>query len=647
MLCDGLSVLLAVIGVASSGRGLLVQASPQEAPTEITIRVTNADDDACTDLACSMNRDDHSEFIWTLPAVAPGATVELGPIDAPVDGDGYTTVQLRWWHPEFGQYHYSEPLRLYTVQQTSTVFAFTIPPSSGRRILIFAPHPDDETLATAGVIYYALHGDHPNHARVRVVLSTNGDAYTSAVSNYYQVSSPTASHFRNSGLARRGESLEAMARLGLTDAADVPFLNYPDQGMRLLFTTNRDMSNVLTSSYTQVNEKYDPDAFRRDSLPASVKYAGANVHQDLVAIITAERPTEVYVSDPRDTHADHAYTYLFVDEALRAAGALAATMYREVIHAPQQSSTIWPNPAYVNSREARFTPTLGFETPLGMPPPDAVFDFAVMSPDSPMRRNDITNLKRTAIDAYKSQIGWYYSGGVLVPSTVIDTRGYLIGFAKSNELFWTGGYDGPDGNDWPTSPNVQTYDQSASGQLARQAAYTAVQQDAHDVWRLPVAEPGRMRFRMDLVGSDMGLRLYAEDGVTLLASFEEPGAAELFEYIFESPGIYALEVFLQGSGTGGSYSFHDKVFSPRQPGDYDWDWDVDQFDFLILEACFTGSAVPYGDPPLQEGCTLTPDATGYLFADVDRDGDTDPSDFGIFQRCFSGEDQPADPQCAD
>ncbi len=605
------------------------------APAEtapITIRVVNSDDDPCNDVTCSVNSDNHSGFTLVLPAAAPGATSQLGPVDADVDANGDTTIQLRWWDPDYQQYHYSEPLKLHTSQQPSTEFAFNIPPSSGRRILIVAPHPDDEALAHAGVIYHALHGDHPFHARVRVVVMTSGDAYTSAVANYYQVTTPTPADFRNSALARHAESLEAMARLGLTDPSDVPFLGYPDQGLRALFTSNYDISTVWTSSYTQKNEKYDPGAFRRDASPDSIKYAGTNVVQDLVAILSSFNPTEVYVSDPRDSHVDHAYTYLCIDVALRQAGMLSATMYREIIHAPQQSSTYWPNPAYATTREDRCVPTSTFDTPTGMPVPDAVFDFAVISADSPIRRADrATNLKRLAIDCYKSQIGWYYSGGVLLPSTVIDSKGYLISFAKSNELFWLGGYNGPDNNDWPAAPSVQEIDDSASGQLSRLYSQTALQQDVHDIWCLQVPEAGCLRFRMDITGSDLGLRLYDRDGTTLLATFQQAGPTESLAYVFYRLGTYYVEVFIAGAGSGGTYVFQDKSLSPL-PGDFDGDNDVDNDDLTVFESCASGPGIPYaGD------CAK---------ADLDPDGDVDQADFVILQRCYSGEGSIADPNCA-
>ncbi len=85
---------------------------------------------------------------------------------------------------------------------------------------------------------------------------------------------------------------------------------------------------------------------------------------------------------------------------------------------------------------------------------------------------------------------------------------------------------------------------------------------------------------------------------------------------------------------------------PDIPADFNGDGFVDEADFAIFEACFTGPAVPYDPNDLPPGCTLEPDEDGFIAADFDRDGDVDQTDFGIFQRCWSGEGNPADPNCA-
>lgn len=70
------------------------------------------------------------------------------------------------------------------------------------------------------------------------------------------------------------------------------------------------------------------------------------------------------------------------------------------------------------------------------------------------------------------------------------------------------------------------------------------------------------------------------------------------------------------------------------PGDQDRDGDVDQEDFGIFQACYSGSGRIQRDPACR-------------FARLDHDVDVDLNDFGIFQGCLSGPNIPADPDCAD
>lgn len=69
------------------------------------------------------------------------------------------------------------------------------------------------------------------------------------------------------------------------------------------------------------------------------------------------------------------------------------------------------------------------------------------------------------------------------------------------------------------------------------------------------------------------------------------------------------------------------------PGDMDGDGDIDQADFGLLQACYTGPAVPVADPSCQA-------------ANMDGDADVDMQDFDLFQRCMSGANTPVDANCA-
>lgn len=69
------------------------------------------------------------------------------------------------------------------------------------------------------------------------------------------------------------------------------------------------------------------------------------------------------------------------------------------------------------------------------------------------------------------------------------------------------------------------------------------------------------------------------------------------------------------------------------PGDLDEDGDVDQTDFGMFQACFTGPDIPQNDP----AC---------MWTRLDDDDDVDADDVIIFINCSSGPGIPGDPGCA-
>lgn len=70
----------------------------------------------------------------------------------------------------------------------------------------------------------------------------------------------------------------------------------------------------------------------------------------------------------------------------------------------------------------------------------------------------------------------------------------------------------------------------------------------------------------------------------------------------------------------------------RAPADLDRDGDVDQSDFGLFQACYTGPNTPQTDPACQS-------------ARLDDDADVDQDDFQIFQTCTSGPGVPARADC--
>lgn len=98
--------------------------------------------------------------------------------------------------------------------------------SAGDRLLILAPHPDDESLACGGLIQRAVAAG----VGVRVIFATEGDnnpwpqRFIERRLTIGQTDRPRW------GRRRRAEALAALARLGLPGNA-ARFLDWPDQGV--------------------------------------------------------------------------------------------------------------------------------------------------------------------------------------------------------------------------------------------------------------------------------------------------------------------------------------------------------------------------------------------------------------------------------
>jgi len=104
------------------------------------------------------------------------------------------------------------------------------PFKKNERILILAPHPDDESIACAGVIQKALGAG----AQVRIVYLTNGDHNELAFIIYERRITLRQGEFVYLGKVRQKESLKAMKFLGLSEK-DLVFLGYPDYGTFEIF----------------------------------------------------------------------------------------------------------------------------------------------------------------------------------------------------------------------------------------------------------------------------------------------------------------------------------------------------------------------------------------------------------------------------
>ncbi len=167
------------------------------------------------------------------------------------------------------------------------------------RILVFAPHPDDETLAIGGLLCTAFDRGLP----VRVVYLTSGDR------------NPWAQRFvehrwiiRDEDRRRWGElrEAEAIAALGMLggSSADARFLRYPDQALTEL---------LLSGDRSVVN--------------------------DLSAELRRWKPTLILQPAAEDAHPDHSALHVLLSAIVLPESSRDARVLNYVVHHPRTGQT--------------------------------------------------------------------------------------------------------------------------------------------------------------------------------------------------------------------------------------------------------------------------------------------------------------------
>jgi LmbE family N-acetylglucosaminyl deacetylase len=174
------------------------------------------------------------------------------------------------------------------------------------RILILAPHPDDEAISSAGLIQKALSVG----AQVKIVYFTNGEYNQESFLIYEKRPLILKDQFLELGKIRMKEAISAMTGLGLKKD-DLIFLGYPDFGtMDILveyWDKNKPYSNILENissvPYSECQSFNAP-------------YIGQNILNDLENILKDFKPTKIIVSNPADLNRDHQAFYVFLRVAL-------------------------------------------------------------------------------------------------------------------------------------------------------------------------------------------------------------------------------------------------------------------------------------------------------------------------------------------
>ncbi len=219
-------------------------------------------------------------------------------------------------------------------------------PQLSQRVLIVAPHPDDEVLGCGGVIAAAVRMGVP----VRVVYLTCGDGYAGAATLLAR-RTPTPDDFLALGSLRIEEARRSAQRLGLTPDALV-FLGYPD---RQLWQMALAGSDPLRSPATHCDRVPYPQALR----PGAPCTADALV-ADLRRALTDFQPTHIFVTHPLDDHPDHLAAPLYVWEAVAQAWERGDLLVQPELFYYLVHRGDWPLPQGYHPRRA-LAPPRGLE----------------------------------------------------------------------------------------------------------------------------------------------------------------------------------------------------------------------------------------------------------------------------------------------
>ena len=174
------------------------------------------------------------------------------------------------------------------------------------RILIVAPHVDDEAIGAGGYAMDAI----ANGAEVWVVYLTAGDCSRIAARLLNRHITPTPASYLNVGRARIAEAKQAMEMIGVP--SDHYFvLGYPDRGLQSILTNRGAV--VRSAGTARSDVPYD------DALTPGAPYSFDSVMRDLQHVVDLVDPTMVIAPVAFDRHSDHRAAAELTDLALTAA----------------------------------------------------------------------------------------------------------------------------------------------------------------------------------------------------------------------------------------------------------------------------------------------------------------------------------------
>ncbi|MCX7706283.1 MAG: PIG-L family deacetylase [bacterium] len=258
----------------------------------------------------------------------------------------------------------------------------------GEKVIVFAPHPDDEVLGCGGLIQRVI----KNEGKIFVVYLTNGDHNQIPFRVYEKKIIARPIDYIKLGELRRKESTKATGILGLPQE-NLIFLGYPDFGCLKIWdefwgeNIKPFMSFLTRTRYVPYKENYS----------YGKPYISESILSDLKKIIQEVKPTKIFITSPFDTNVDHRALYNFIRAAVLEIKDTKPEIFIYIIHFkdyPKKSSEF-----------------------LVLPDLPSIADIYSVSLD-----NNEMSKKELALFCFKSQ--------------TVFKKGWFFSFVRKNEVFY-------------------------------------------------------------------------------------------------------------------------------------------------------------------------------------------------------------------
>lgn len=336
------------------------------------------------------------------------------------------------------------------------------------RLVILAPHPDDEVLGFAGLADAFLRQGKP----VETVIVTDGDGYCDACTlwNTGSIDGPTCdartlSNFETPEMdsfaeARRLESRKAARTLGQPAPA---FLGFPDTSIGAAWANRRSGKHRerLHRSDFSMCENCDSCGEGYGGGPETALDSNSLSDALRGRLAGTDERTLIATTHWLDGHADHAALAQFVMEIADSLPGRRHVVFA-VIHAHTAADTAFPDcwypspaalecPYYDQARADRepnwLAASRAYRLKPGWPqalPGDADYGEPVNLCLDPALHDGDGGSKLLAIEAFASQAGTVGRTIGLLPTAregLLDCSGYLLSFVRSTEVFVLRAFD--------------------------------------------------------------------------------------------------------------------------------------------------------------------------------------------------------------